>query len=170
MTENEQKRTLQIRPALETDIDRIMELYLSAQDFMIRSGNPDQWGHSYPNREIVEKDIRNEQGYVLYDDADIHGVFVILSGEEPTYDVIEGSWLNDDPYITIHRVAGDGTCHGIFKNIMHYCRQLSDNIRIDTHEKNLPMQRAIEREGFIRCGTIYVRDGSPRIAYQWTAA
>ena len=30
-------------------------------------------------------------------------------------------------------------------------------------------QRQIEKNGFIRCGTIYVEDGSPRIAYHWTS-
>ena len=40
------------------------------------------------------------------------------------------------------------------------------NLRGDTHERNLPMRRAFERNGFERCGTIWVEDGSPRIAYQ----
>ena len=38
---------------------------------------------------------------------------------------------------------------------------------LDTHENNRVMQRAAERYGFKKCGTIYVADGSPRIAYQW---
>ena len=28
------------------------------------------------------------------------------------------------------------------------------------------MQRLLEQNGFVRCGTIYIWDGSPRIAYQ----
>jgi hypothetical protein len=31
------------------------------------------------------------------------------------------------------------------------------------------MQRLIEKSGFKKCGIIHVRDGSPRIAYHWTA-
>ena len=45
-----------------------------------------------------------------------------------------------------------------------------DSIRIDTHEGNLPMQRALEKSGFARCGTIFLKggaeDGDPRIAFE----
>ncbi len=40
------------------------------------------------------------------------------------------------------------------------------NFRIDTHNDNKIMQHVIEKNGFIRCGIIYVKDGSPRIAYE----
>jgi ribosomal protein S18 acetylase RimI-like enzyme len=40
------------------------------------------------------------------------------------------------------------------------------NIRIDTHEKNVSMQRMVEKNGFKKTGIIYVKDGSPRYAYQ----
>ncbi len=29
------------------------------------------------------------------------------------------------------------------------------------------MQRALEKQGFERCGIIYVPDGTPRIAFEW---
>lgn len=159
---------MKIRPAEEKDLSRIMEIYHSAQDFMIRSGNPAQWGHAYPTKEIVKADILKGQSFLLYGEDRIHGVFVLQTGKEPTYQIIEnGAWLNDEPYITIHRVAGDGEVTGILHCVMEYCRRFSDNIRIDTHEKNFPMRRAIGREGFELCGVVFVRDGSPRIAYQW---
>ena len=34
-----------IRKAAIEDLDAIMEIYGIAQDFMIKSGNPNQWGH-----------------------------------------------------------------------------------------------------------------------------
>ena len=43
-----------------------------------------------------------------------------------------------------------------------------DNLRIDTHKDNKIMINLIEKAGFERCGTIYVDDGTPRIAYQKT--
>ncbi|MBE6046792.1 MAG: N-acetyltransferase, partial [Clostridiales bacterium] len=58
---------------------------------------------------------------------------------------------------------------GIFRCAANYCKSISPNVRIDTHENNTTMQRQIEKAGFERCGIIYVEDGSPRIAYQWTA-
>ena len=157
-----------IRKALIDDIDKIMNIYSIAQDFMIKSGNPNQWSHDYPKRELIEQDIEDETSIVICDGDAIRGVFALFSGLEPTYEYIEnGRWLNDDEYVTLHRIASDGKAKGIFKYAVDYCKTVSDNIRIDTHADNAVMQRLIEKNGFVKCGTIYVRDGSPRIAYQW---
>ena len=40
------------------------------------------------------------------------------------------------------------------------------HLRIDTHADNHVMQRCILREGFSRCGVIYVADGSARVAFE----
>lgn len=48
-------------------------------------------------------------------------------------------------------------------------RDIAQSIRIDTHADNKTMQHLIEADGFTRCGIIYIADGTPRIAYQWTA-
>ena len=159
---------LKIRKASIEDLAVIMDIYKIAQDFMIASGNPDQWGHSYPGEDLIREDIARTVCHVLYDDTGIHGVFALFEGTEPTYLHIEdGEWLNDESYLTVHRIAGDGSVHGIFQCAIDYCKGLSDNIRIDTHHCNRIMQRLIAKNGFQKCGTIYVRDGSPRIAYQW---
>ena len=44
--------------------------------------------------------------------------------------------------------------------------KICGNLRIDTHEKNIPMQGCLAKNGFARCGIIYLEDGDPRIAYQ----
>jgi len=156
-----------IRKAQSSDLERIMEIYGYAQDFMIRSGNPDQWGHHYPDRELVEEDIASGISYVVCDGEKIHGVFVFMEGPEPTYQTIEnGRWLNDDPYAVIHRVAGDGEIHGLFRSIAGYCGEKYPNLRIDTHEKNAVMQKRIKEQGFVRCGIVHMEDGTPRIAFQ----
>ena len=93
-------------------------------------------------------------------------MFTLLEGAEPAYEIIEGgNWLNNAPYITIHRIAGDGQAHGLFQCAADYCKDFSKNVRIDTHADNQIMQKLIEKSGFTRCGIIYVKDGSPRIAY-----
>ena len=43
---------------------------------------------------------------------------------------------------------------------------LSGNIRIDTHKDNKIMQGLLARHGFSYCGIIYLKNGSPRLAYQ----
>lgn len=158
-----------IKKAEIDDLNEIMSIYRVAQDSMIESGNPNQWGHFYPTEEVIREDIRYGTSYIIYDCEGIHGVFTLFSGDEPTYQFIEnGSWINDDAYVTVHRIASDGKTHGIFKFAIDYCKRISENIRIDTHKNNIIMQKLIERNGFQKCGTIFVADGSPRIAYQWS--
>ena len=159
---------MEIRKAVPSDLDAIMRVYRAAQDFMIRSGNPTQWGHFYPTRERIESDIADNAFFVITENDTVHGAFALCFGNEPTYRSIEnGAWPNNEPYIAIHRVASDGVLHGVFRAAASFCAELTNHIRIDTHEKNLPMQRQIEKFGFKKCGTIRLENGSPRIAYQW---
>ena len=157
---------MEIRKAAPTDLPRIMEIYRAAQDFMIASGNPGQWGRSYPAEDDVWRDIENGFCHVIYDVTGIHAVCAVCEGDDPYYARIDGgAWLNGEPYAAIHRIASDGAFHGVVSFVTDFCKKKYSNIRADTHEKNIPMQRALERAGFVRCGTVYVRDGSPRIAY-----
>ena len=159
---------LTIRDANNNEFEHVMKIYKYAQDFMIASGNPTQWGHFYPTEELVMQDINSRVCKVVCDGDIIHGVFALFEGEEPTYAHIEdGNWLNDAPYATIHRIASDGQAHGVFQCAVNYCKDYFSNIRIDTHADNKMMQRLIEKNGFTKCGTIIFEDGTPRIAYQW---
>ena len=95
---------------------------------------------------IDQSDIREKRCMVIYDETGIHGVFALFFGEEPTYQVIEdGKWLNEETYVTIHRLAGDGKVHGLFQCAADYCRGISANIRIDTHDNNKIMQRQLKK-------------------------
>ena len=156
---------------LEGDfILHIWDIYAHAQDDMIQSGNPTQWGHFYPEAALIASDIHQNACKVIFDETGIHGVFALFAGVEPTYARIEGgNWLNNAPYLTIHRLAGDGQVHGLFRCTASYCKAIAQNIRIDTHTVYETMQHLIEADGFTRCGIIYIADGTPRIAYQWTA-
>ena len=159
---------LKIRKALPEDLGRISDIYESARNFMAENGNASQWGTSYPDEDILTDDMMEDVLYVIYDDEGIHGVFVAKGGRDSTYEVIyDGSWLNDEPYVTIHRIAGDGKVHGIFDCAVGFVKSRTNNIRIDTHENNLTMQRHVLAQGFEKCGTIITRDGTPRLAYQW---
>jgi len=157
---------LKIRKSTMNDINRMLEIFDFARQLMRLNGNPNQWVN-YPSRELLEEDIRRGVSYVVESGSKVIGTFVFALGEDPTYRVIEkGSWLNDEPYGTIHRIASDGTQKGLFGFVEEYCSQIIDNIRVDTHEDNKIMQHILEKSGFSKCGIIYISDGSPRIAYQ----
>ena len=47
------------------DLPRILQIYASARKFMKQSGNPRQWGDSFPPEDLLAKDIEKEQLYVV---------------------------------------------------------------------------------------------------------
>jgi RimJ/RimL family protein N-acetyltransferase len=155
-----------VRHANIEDLETILSIYESARQFMCSRGNATQWV-GYPSEELLRDDIAKDQLFVGCNSIDqILYVFAFIIGDDPTYQVIDGAWLNDRPYGTIHRLASAGITTGVFQQCLDYCLAQIDEIRIDTHENNAPMRNAIERANFKRCGIISVADGTPRIAYQ----
>lgn len=157
-----------IRYATPEDLPRIMEIYHGAQKFMAETGNPTQWGTTYPEQSLLEEDIAKKQLYVVIRDDEICGVFVFFIGDDPWYAVIDdGAWLDDSLYGVIHRIASKVGAKGIFREAMDFGLALIDHLRIDTHADNKIMQHVVTKNGFKRCGIVYVDEGSPRIAYEY---
>ena len=153
--------------AKEADLPRIMEIYDIAKAYMRANGNPNQWNGAYPDPETLRTDIEKQRLYVYKKDGRIHGVFMLLLEEEPTYAYIEdGSWREERPYGTIHRLAGDGEVRGLFAKCVAFCESKVKYLRADTHFDNHTMQHLLEKNGFERRGIIYLKNGDPRIAYQ----
>ncbi len=158
-----------IRHAENTDLSVILEIYAHARKFMEEHGNPAQWAGGFPPVAMLRDDLADRRLYVVEEEASgrVCGVFFFAIGPDETYDVIEqGEWISDREYGTIHRVASDGTVHGLLRQVVAYCSEQIAHLRIDTHEDNKIMQRAIVGCGFQKCGIIHVSDGSPRIAYE----
>lgn len=156
-----------IRKAKREELETIMEIYAAAREFMAANGNPDQWINGYPQKELILEDLDKEQLYVYETEEGIGGVFVFFMGEEPNYSRIQdGKWLNDKLYGTLHRIAVSRYGEGIASQCLSWCYRQCRNMRGDTHEKNKSMQRLFEKNGFVRCGTVFVEDGTERIAYQ----
>ena len=155
--------TLEIRPVEQNNLEEILEIYRQARQFMVENGNPTQWKDGYPQRELLEADIRENQLYGVWRDGILCGAFVFFVGDDPTYAYIEGSWRKETPYGVIHRIAGIGG--GVFHAALEFAKTKTDHLRIDTHADNKPMQHLVEKAGFSPRGTIYVADGTARIAY-----
>lgn len=157
-----------IRPAGLEDLPLVMEIYDYARAFMRANGNVTQWVNGYPSEELIRQEIQDGHSFVCTDgDGEIVGTFCFILGDDPTYQQIyDGAWLNDEPYGVIHRMGTNGRRKGIAEACLNWSFQQSVNIRVDTHRDNLVMQHILEKNGFKRCGIIYVRDGTERIAYQ----
>ena len=155
-----------IRYAEEKDIKRILKIYESARKYMAENGNPSQWRDNYPSEETVRDDMGKNHLHVAEESGEVTGVFAFIIGEDDTYSDIEGRWLSEGLYGTIHRIAKDRTGRGILKEAVSFCQEKIGHLRIDTHRDNEIMKRLIIENGFTECGVICGRDGRPRIAYE----
>jgi RimJ/RimL family protein N-acetyltransferase len=157
-----------IEQATFADIDSMMSIYRFASEFMSRNGNPHQWINGYPTSELIRSDIENGNSYIFRrDDGNICAAFTFIIGADATYHIIDqGQWLNDEPYGVIHRLASDGSEHGVGRQCLDWCFSRINNIRVDTHKDNLIMQHTLTSYGFSYCGIIYTHNGTERLAYQ----
>lgn len=159
---------IRIRKSTIHDIDVIIDIYDAARRFMRANGNHKQWCNGYPTRDIIIADIESGNSYVGENNiGEIFMTFAFILGDDPTYNIIEdGEWLNTNPYGTIHRLGSNGHTPGALNACIDFCFSKIDNIRVDTHNDNIPMQAGLARLNFKRCGIIYCDDCTPRIAYQ----
>lgn len=158
-----------IRHSTTEDLDQIMKRYEYARHFMAEHGNPNQWGPTnWPPKDLIRSDISQGCSYVCVHEDRIAGTFFFRQGEDPSYRTIEnGAWLDHSPYAVIHRLAGDGSAKGIGSFCIEWAFAQCAHLRMDTHGDNYVMQNLLKKNGFVRCGTIYVEeDRFPRLAYE----
>lgn len=157
---------MEIRKASRSDWEEIRKIYADARQFMAEHGNAGQWGTNEPREEMLLDDIAQEKLYVCTEGS-IAAVFYFAAEEDPAYRIIEdGAWLNDEPYGVVHRIASARTVRGAASFCMDWAFRQTGNIRIDTHEDNIPMQNMLQKNGFRYCGKIHLENGEPRIAFQ----
>lgn len=164
---------MNLRKSQLSDANRIMEIIKNAQGSLKNQGI-DQWQNNYPNLEVVKHDILSGNGYVLEDAEHIYGTVTISFDGEPTYASIHnGSWLSENHYAVIHRIAIDEahTGLGLSKILLNKVETITKessvhSIKVDTHKDNHIMQKLLEKQGFTYCGIINLADGNERLAYE----
>lgn len=162
---------MNIRLSKPNDLPALMAIFDEARGTIAGLGI-DQWQNGYPSQPVIMDDIARGQSYVVEQEGNVLGTFVLVQ-TEPTYDrIYEGSWNRDD-YIAIHRVAvkverrGTGITEAIIRYAVDQARTMGRHaLRIDTHKGNLPMRRMLEKNGFGYRGVIFLADGAHRVAYE----
>ena len=162
---------MKIRKATLDDLNTLETLFEYGRQVMRKAGNHDQWINGYPSRELLAQDINEGNSYIAVGKKDgektIYASFYLTTDPDPTYQEIEGAWLNDEPYATIHRIVSSGQRKGAGIGCIQWVQSRYKNVRIDTHASNQLMQRILNKLNFKECGTIYVSDGSPRKAFHY---
>lgn len=150
---------LNYRTAQTADLPAMMKMVEEAKEGF-RARNIDQWQKGEPNEQGLTEGIEKSVVHVLEENGEVLGMITVVPGPEADYAVIDGAWLNDEPYFAFHRVCVSEA----------HKEKGVRNIRIDTHPDNLSMQKALAKNGYTFCGKITLCSGSeagdPRFAYQ----
>ena len=60
---------MNIRPARESELPRLMELFDIARAYMRRNGNTVQWVNGYPSEDLIRQDIAQDRAFVVEEDG-----------------------------------------------------------------------------------------------------
>ena len=159
------------------DIAAIKALFCLARDFMAEQGNP-QWRDGYPYDDVVQNFVNGGNFRILEIGGKVAAVYSVFDSDGE-YDDIKGRWLTDGEdgknknYLTVHTLAvsplfrGQGLAKAAFKEAEEEARVSGKaSIRMDTHIKNLPMQKLLSSQGFTYCGTIKSRGEGAFICFE----
>ncbi len=153
------------------DLNAVTEIYDAARAIMKKSNIP-QWQDGIPGRETFISDVQNGFAYVLEEAGAVIGTIQIID-YEPYYElIVNGCWTEQNALVA-HRVAVSDKCRkqGVGSTLISEAEKIAlqkgkKALRLDTHEKNYRMRGLLEKNGFKAVGTVFMPDGSPRIAYE----
>ena len=158
----------------KASVHDIPQIWTIIQQAIVRRKNDgsQQWQDGYPNEDLIRKDIVDGIGYVLTDDDKIVGYAAILFNDEPAYEKLKGTWLTNEDFAVVHRVAisDDYLGKGLAQKIFLFTEDLAlDNnifsIKVDTNFDNIPMLKILEKLGYTYCGEVFFR-GDARKAFE----
>jgi RimJ/RimL family protein N-acetyltransferase len=159
---------MEVRQTQENDVPALLDIFAKARSFMAAEGNPNQWPKWYPGSADVHEDMAKKASYVVVDGQTVVGYFALYSFDE-NYALIDGHWLNDEPYLVVHRLASIKAGAGSYA--LRYAMSLAKNVRVDTHKDNKPMESLLQKLGFVYCGMVPLlqRPSNVREGYMWSA-
>lgn len=163
---------MKLRKTKNEDIPKVLKIYNEGREALRKDG-VDQWQTEGPSEESLRKDMAKDQSYVLEDNGEIVGTTANIIGVDPTYLEIDGRWLNEEDYLTIHRFAvtdkykNKGYGQKMFYETEELAKLLGiKNIRVDTHKDNFKMNNLLLKLDYEYCGIIKLANGDLRNAYQ----
>jgi GNAT superfamily N-acetyltransferase len=166
---------IELRKASITDLPEMMKLFEMGIQSLKRQGSP-QWQDGYgPSSEKIAEDIQNQESYVLLYAGQIAASAALVKGIDPVYTAItDGHWSGEGPYASIHRVVVSDYFRG--KQLSAYLLKALEqealaegisDLRIDTYQANMGMQKVILSCGYHYCGqVVFPIPHGERLAYQ----
>ena len=147
-----------IRLGKKTDLNAIAQI-VRETIIEMKSYDSNQWDEIYPDIEVFSQDIALEHLYVYDFDNSCVAFICIDDLEPPPYKKI--NWRYQQSCLIIHRLAVSLKYRGlkIATKLLKYAEELAisknyNYLRIDTYSLNLPMQKLLTKQGYIKVGEI----------------
>ncbi|HKM34310.1 MAG TPA: GNAT family N-acetyltransferase [Lachnospiraceae bacterium] len=152
-----------IRKGVSSDIDEIEGLYNQLIDYLLMNVNYPGWKKDiYPIRQDAEDGVNENALYVVVDDDQIVGTFILRQRPEPAYDTV--NWNNSLSYKTIYviytlAVHPESLGKNIGDMMMDFIidearRKEMKAVRLDVYEGNTPAIHLYEKHRFQYIDTI----------------
>ncbi len=161
------------------EIISVMEIISDAKRLLKTQSS--QWQNNYPNEEIMLNDINCGNLFGIYQDNLLIGIESLIIGEDENYkEITLGKWIKKPSQkdLVIHRIAVRNIYHNkkigdqLIKFAIDYAkRKKIHSIKVDTHKKNIAMQKILLDNNFSFRGIIYLKreeEDNQRLAYELT--
>jgi ribosomal protein S18 acetylase RimI-like enzyme len=151
-----------IRKAEISDLENIMLMYKSCVAGMI-ANDIDQWDKSYPNAEVIMRDLIAQTYFVAIENNIIIAGINIDQNQDGTYLALD--WEDKkNQFLVVHRLAVkvEFWNDGIGKSLMLFTENLVtekglNSIRLDTYSGNPKAMEFYRRLGYRELGTINLK-------------
>ncbi len=150
----------QIVQAKLSDVDSIVDMYRQATA-RLREIGLNQWTDHYPNKNIIQKDIEQEQLFILKNNANILGAVTLNEEQEEKYKTIDWKY-RDGKVLVIHRLVihPDHQGLGFARILMDYSenvarKQQYSSIRLDAYSSNKQIIQFYSNRNFEHRGEIF---------------
>lgn len=163
---------IEFRKATPNDVEEAWTVLDKARHFMLAHGRK-QWTAEYPSRQNVVSDVMGGHAYILIVDGEIAAYAMLAVNGEPEYAHFQGTWLSEQDYVVIHRLAVSPNHRGkgLAKRFFQEVEQLAvshniHSIKVDTNFDNVEMLDLLPRLGYTYCGEVHYGPKGDRMAFE----
>ena len=149
---------LSTRRAAAADVPAILALVRRVVPLMHASGNF-QWSTDYPNEAVFQRDIKQQQLWVVELDGEVVGVAALTQDQDAEY--AQADWDVAEAALVTHRLAVDPVAQGkgVALALMEQAEQQAIAqglrvLRVDTNSENAATQRLFPKLGYQFAGEI----------------
>lgn len=123
-----------------------------------------QWLEGYPNREIIEADVKEGTVFVLEEDGRIKSMIVLNENQDSEYQ--ELTWLTDNnsKNLVVHRLATlpEFQKQGLGSRMMDFAENFAkengyDSIRLDTFSQNAGNISYYKKRNYTEIGNVNLK-------------